>query len=453
MNPYGHDVRMSFCTSCGAPVTAAPGGGAVVCSYCNQRAQVPARDESRDLALAAQQPTMSEAQRFDRLRQQDGKPLLPPPSLQHLFQGGGIPPANVPAAQEEWKRAHAEVHHGGGYPAEERLYHLTMGLHSAHREAQQQEQARALLESALDVLKEPRHRQMFHSMLARAAARSGDIAGAEAWLATCTPYSDDLQTDTAWRFGRAFISTSTGDFPKVLAVLGSRHGDIPIDDSHDGIATIYRANALERTGQHALALEQLVQIASGVGTDIVDQIIALNNHVQLCPETWPQARQKLQAMTQNVLVSKSGFKFGCLFFPLFIGGFALAGAMGLAEEYLDSDLAPFVMGGLVIGYIVLTFVIIGITAGKTSKIKKALRTTGIRGSGQIMSLATTGVRVNNRPQLELTFQVQAPGRDPFVIKHREVMPEIRIPQVQPGNVLPVLFSPDDPTLFVIDWPE
>jgi hypothetical protein len=203
----------------------------------------------------------------------------------------------VPAAQEEWKRAHAEVHNGGGYPAEERLYHLTMALHGAHREAQQHEQARALLESALDVLKEPRHRQMFHSMLARAAARSGDIAGAEAWLATCTPHSDDLQTDTAWRFGRAFISTSARDFAKVLAVLGSRHGDIR------------------------------------------------------------------------------------------------------------------------------------------------------------SSLATTGVRVNNRPQLELTFQVQAPGRDPFVIKHREVMPEIRIPQVQPGNVLPVLFSPDDPTLFVIDWPE
>lgn len=401
--------------------------------------------------MAAQQPMMSEAQRFDRLRQQDGKPLLPPPSLQHLFEGGGIPPQNVPAAQQEWQRAHGETRAGGGYPAEERLYHLTLGLNSAFRQTQQDAQARTVVESALDVMREPRHRQMCHAILARAAARVGDIAGAEAWLATCNPHSDDLQSDTAWRFSRAFTSTSTGDFQKVLAVLGSRMGDIPIDDSHDAIAAVYRANALERTGQGQLAGDQLLQLAGMVGPDVVDQIISLNSHVSLCPEIWPQVRQRQQAITQNVLQSKSGFKFGCLFFPIFIGGFALAGVMGLAESQLDDTTGPIVMGGMVIGFIIMTFVVIGMATGKTAAIKKKLKTNGVRGQGQIMSLATTGVRVNNRPQLELTLHVTSPNREPFVIKHREVIAEIRIPQVQPGNTLPVLFAADDPAMFVIDW--
>jgi hypothetical protein len=414
---------------------------------------VPPRDESRDLALAAQRPTLSEAQRFDRLRQQDGKPLLAPPSLQHLFQGGAIPQQNVPAAYEEWRRAHAELQAGGGYPAEERLYHLTLALQGFYRESQQHDQARTLIESALDVAKEPRHRQMFHSMLARAAARVGDIQGAEAWLATCTPYSDDLQTDTAWRFGRAFISTLTGDMQTVLAVLGARPNDIPIDDSHDAVAAVFRANALERSGQFAAALEQLVQLAANIGAATVEQIIALNNNVQLCPQSWAQAREKQRAMTENVIVSKSGFKFGCLFFPLFLGGFALAGAMGLVEQFVSSDAAGFVMGALVVGYIVLVFVLIGVTLGKSAAIKKRLRTAGLRGTGQILELATTGVRVNRQPQLALTMQVSVPGREPFIIRHAEVVNEIRIPQVQPGNVLPVLIDPNDPALFVIDWPE
>src|SRR5690606_25014657 len=140
-----------------------------------------------------------------------------------------------------------------------------------------------------------------------------------------------------------------------------------------------RANALERTGQTQLATDQLFQLANQVGVDTVDQIVALNGHVELCPQAWPAARQKHQALTQNVLVSKSGFKFGCLFLPLFFGVFALVGAMGLADENLDADTAPWVMGGLVIGFIVMVFVVLGITLGKGAAIRKRLRASGLRG--------------------------------------------------------------------------
>jgi uncharacterized Zn finger protein (UPF0148 family) len=451
MNSYGHEVRMAFCANCGAPVTAPPAGGAVLCPYCNQQAQVPARDDSRDRAVAAQPPTMSEAQRFDRLRQQDGKPMLPPPSLQHLFQGGGLSPQLVPAAEEEWRRAHAEVRSGGGYPAEERLYHLTLGLNGLHRQANRDAPARALLESALDVMREPRHRQMFHAMLARSAARHGDVAGAEAWLATCTPYSDDLQTDTAWRFGRAYISTVTGDFPRVLAVLGSRAGDVPIDDSHDAIAAVFRANALERTGQGALAGEQLAQLAGAIGADTVEQIIALNQNVQPCPATWPAVRERQRSMASNVLVSQSGVKFGFAFISIFLGGIAMAVGLSLAEDAFSEDVLPWVIGSVVLGFIILTFVVLGSATGKAKAVAKRLKVSGVSGVGQVTVLATTGVSVNDQPQLEITFTVTSPGREPFVIKHREVINQIRIPSVQPGCTLPVRFDPNDPTLFAIAW--
>jgi hypothetical protein len=99
----------------------------------------------------------------------------------------------------------------------------------------------------------------------------------------------------------------------------------------------------------------------------------------------------------------------------------------------------------------MTLAVLIVTLGKSGAIRKRLRTEGLKGTGQVLALQTTGVRVNDQPQLALTMHVTVHGRDPFMIRHSEVVNEIRIPQVQPGAMLPILVDPKDPTLFVINW--
>ena len=63
------------------------------CRYCGAQNQLVARNEQP--ILAHQPQPLSEAERLIRLRQQDGRPLLPPPSLQSLVPDGQLPPWKV----------------------------------------------------------------------------------------------------------------------------------------------------------------------------------------------------------------------------------------------------------------------------------------------------------------------------------------------------------------------
>jgi hypothetical protein len=452
---FSHDLRILACANCGGPIEGTPTGGTVTCSFCNTVNQVAARDETRDRAAATTAPTMNEAQRFEQLRAQDGKPLMPPPNLAHLLQGGGLPPQNVQAAQAEWQRARFELTQApGNFASAERLYFLTMMIYGALSKLQGQDrQIRAMVETALDLLTDARHRQEMHGMLARNAARVGDVAAAEQWLALCNPYSHDLQADTAYRHSRAYVSTCKRDYPAVLQALGARIDDVPIADSADEACGVLRANAYEGLGQMQTAVEQLVQLMTGhpAGSQLIERIIAANAVLGLCTHSYPQARQQLGQMAASAVQTKGGFKFGCLFFPLFFGGFAIPAVIFGAQAVLDPAYHGAVVGIVVTGFMVFTFGLLGFTFLKGAKVKAHLRQHGVAGRAKVMSVSETGTRVNNQPQLQFQLHVNVPGMPPYTAIHREVVSAVHMARLGPGADLPVRVAPNDRAMLMIDW--
>jgi len=71
-----------------------------------------------------------------------------------------------------------------------------------------------------------------------------------------------------------------------------------------------------------------------------------------------------------------------------------------------------------------------------------LEKTGIRGSAKVLQANETGTYINNQPQVWMELQVELPGRDPYFIEKKMVVPYLQIDQVRPGAVVDVLVNPD-----------
>ena len=257
---FSYQLRVAACDRCGAPCEASVAGGSFACRFCNAQNQLAVRDEA--LVAPARQP-IHEGERVNRLRMQDGKPLLPPPSIQHLFEGGGVPEWKINEVVAIWNSTRHELRSGpGNYDAAERLVFITMVLSQHFQLKGDKLRQRSLLEGCLDAVSLPRHKQIMRGFLSRAAVRTGDVQAAESWLQPCDPLSDDIQMDSAYRFSRAFIDTARGNFPRVLEVLGPGPQDVPIEDASDDVCTVFRANAWEKLGRPdqavALLRERLV---------------------------------------------------------------------------------------------------------------------------------------------------------------------------------------------------
>ncbi len=76
---------------------------------------------------------------------------------------------------------------------------------------------------------------------------------------------------------------------------------------------------------------------------------------------------------------------------------------------------------------------------------------GMPGMATISSAAETGVYINERPMIKLTMTVQVPGRAPYTVEHREVIPLVALGMITPGSTLPVAVDPTDPQKLAIDW--
>ncbi len=142
---YGLEARLLICDHCSAPFEAGIEAGLVRCSYCGTSTQLAARGANSTLSGTG--PRMSEPERYQRLRDQDGKPLMPPPALMKYLAKGGLNHAFADQADAEWRQLHSQLQQGGAFGTEERLYFLTLLLASHHRDDERR--VRAYVESAL----------------------------------------------------------------------------------------------------------------------------------------------------------------------------------------------------------------------------------------------------------------------------------------------------------------
>ncbi len=75
--------------------------------------------------------------------------------------------------------------------------------------------------------------------------------------------------------------------------------------------------------------------------------------------------------------------------------------------------------------------------------------TGIAGNATVTAIADTGTMVNNAPVMELDLTVNVPGREPYQVKHRQLVALSAIPNFQPGKMFPVHVDQRDPSKIVI----
>lgn len=394
----------------------------------------------------------NEALRFERLRAQDGKPLLPPPAIQPLCRDGSLDPAQLGEATRKWQAAQDELRTMPSYPAEERLFWTTFLLARYYAEQGQRAQVPGIVEPSLPLLQQARHQQLLLGTLARNAAAMGDLDGAAQLLPRLDPASEDLQVDTNYRFTTAYVALLRGDFRVVLSVLGTDIDDVPLSDAFDLVCGVFRAHAHERLGNLAVAQQQLQRLAtSPEELRGMQQIVASNPQLGLVPGSLPAVAQQVGELHENLLVTDSGIKIGRMIGVPMIGSLLAVAAAGIASEMLDPPLSEWVPGAVIT---VVTLAIVLSSFGGVTKPaaqRKRLMDVGVEGVARLLVVEQTGTRVNGQPMLQLRMVVTLPGQPPYSVLHKEIVPQIQLAQVQPGATLRVRVDPADRRQMAVAW--
>ncbi len=178
-----------------------------------------------DIAQLRSAPAADEHHRYQQLKAQEGRQLLPPPGLEAFVVAGELPPQILTRAQLVWQQFVKEVRAGSPMGVHDKLFFLSVALAQTllrHGGPDGEGRRRAVIETAIEALASPQHRYQLRSMLARDAVRHGDLVSADAWLAGCDPRSYDIHVDSDYRVAAACVATARGNFASILHQLGRR---------------------------------------------------------------------------------------------------------------------------------------------------------------------------------------------------------------------------------------
>lgn len=229
-------IRVLACDRCGGPVVSIPAGGQFQCDYCGSVNIVGDRAETGRRAPAAEE--MPESERLARLRDQSPDWLALP-----SWNPATARAQSVPAAAEEWLRLYRECRQLASPLLTERLVVLTLQLAPEQRDPASR---RALIESAMEITQDARHRYVLRCRLSLEATSEGDTDAAAQWLERCDPRPLDRAMDSAYRVARAMIALERDEPREVLAQLGHAEAPAPLARHEEGIAGVMRAWASAR---------------------------------------------------------------------------------------------------------------------------------------------------------------------------------------------------------------
>jgi hypothetical protein len=75
--------------------------------------------------------------------------------------------------------------------------------------------------------------------------------------------------------------------------------------------------------------------------------------------------------------------------------------------------------------------------------------TGVAGNATVTAINDSGTMINNAPVMELDLMVTVPGKEPYPVKHRQLIALAQIPNFQPGKMFPVHVDQTDPSKLTI----
>lgn len=292
---YTFAARVLLCDSCGAPLQAHAEGGTFTCAYCHAVNQLEARVSLPTFAPAGA-TALGEPERIAGLRAQLSRPPAPPASLAPLLDKGTVPQWRTDEAFAVWQSSKRRAAQGDLTAGEELLFLSTQLSRKRDGEADVLRQ-RAMLESALEVLTLPRHRQVLAAALSRGAAREGDVSEAERWLQLCDPSAEALSADSAYRIARALVETMHKRYPEVRAVLGNASSEVPMLVEWRPLASLLRANALAHEGHMDHAVHPLLGTRSEreANAALAERHAAVGIHPELLSAVESAHRERGQA--------------------------------------------------------------------------------------------------------------------------------------------------------------
>ena len=239
-DPTSTTLRILECAGCSQPVWAEPAGGRVTfhCGYCGL-------DDMRELSSLAAPSQTEESYRGARGSRRSRRidvDLTRPPK--------GIPRAPTIGAlqkltESERKRiAEIDAESDERSVCEHRLVYCSAALSNQYRIKHDHVRARAVLESALETVREPLYRAIVLGRLARLAAFDGAPQLTLRWLAAL-PEVRVAELDTDVRVARAAMARTRGDAKAVLEALGPEQGFV---GASRNVAMALRVDAYERLG-------------------------------------------------------------------------------------------------------------------------------------------------------------------------------------------------------------
>jgi hypothetical protein len=80
-----------------------------------------------------------------------------------------------------------------------------------------------------------------------------------------------------------------------------------------------------------------------------------------------------------------------------------------------------------------------------------LRHTGLAGTATLTAVRDTGSRLDHQPLVELDLLVMVPGRPPYPVTLRTVVPIMGMGAMQPGRALAVWVDPVQPQRVAVAW--
>jgi hypothetical protein len=79
-----------------------------------------------------------------------------------------------------------------------------------------------------------------------------------------------------------------------------------------------------------------------------------------------------------------------------------------------------------------------------------VRANGLPATGRVLRIWETGVRINNNPVVGFLLEIHAEGIEPYEAETKALISILWIPRIQPGEILPVKYDPDDPSRVALD---
>lgn len=442
---HARQRRFVVCDRCGASLEVALQGGVARCTHCgaDNQVRVPA-----EIALQPS-PAATEQERLTRLAAQDHGYDLPD-DVAALVATGRVLPSRLGEAKQLWQTLRNAVR-AGNEAALESLFALTRVLAERLLDDRDLVGQRALIESSLELLTSQQYQQVLRAYLARGACRAGDVASAEAWLATLTPRSDDLPSDTAYRYAKAYVDTAKGNWAGVLLVLGGAAGAVPLWDEHEPDCAVLRAHAWEAKGEVGHAVDLLVSLYRDGGPAArarAKRFLTLHADWNLCPASEPKAERRHRWFTPPINKNRTAQDptIGTLLLYS-ISGLGVAVALLVTDDAITLDHVISVLLG---GGAVLFFARVWFKLRRKLRRRRRTLTGGVSTSAQVVKVTRQSRRVLDAVDLDVTLRIFPDDAPAYITYVLVALPIEVADSIQPGSPMVVRRHAEDPDNVLVE---